>query len=411
MKIFLDCFTLFSSFHLFIVTDKGKVMETEKQIERISHLVVKFLEEDLSEKEREELEAWRGSSAEHESLFQKLTAGSWDAEDYLHYCQAVETDGWQEIKKRVYRKRLLVWRRMIACAAAVCLIGVLGYWMWGTLGKQENQELPVVQNDIHPGTSKAVLKFADGKQVRLGAMEGTDSLLWAEYGIKEEGAALSYDKVKTVNEYHTLVVPRGGEYLLQLEDSTQVWVNSGSELKFPVRFEGGKREVYLKEGEAYFEVAKDEHRPFYVHVADMTVQVLGTGFNVSAYSRERETEVTLAHGSVRVERQKEAVVLCPDEQLVANADSFEVRKVDAGQICAWRKGILYFDAMPLDELAEKLGRWFNCEFFFTSEKVKNLTFTGAFKKYEDISYILSILESTADIQIQVNGKTIIIGNK
>ena len=67
--------------------------------------------------------------------------------------------------------------------------------------------------------------------------------------------------------------------------------------------------------------------------------------------------------------------------------------------------------MPLEELSEKLGRWFNCEFFFTSEKVKNLTFTGAFKKYEDISYILSILESTADIQIQVNGKTIIIGNK
>lgn len=387
------------------------MMDTERQITRISRLLVKFLDDALSAEELGELEAWRDSSEANGQLFRKLASGEWDAADYRRYRAALEADGWEEIRRRMRRRHLRLWKRVAAYAAAVCVAGVVGYGTWSAFEGQTRQELPVVRNEIVPGTSKAVLKLAGGQQVLLGQEAGVDTVLLAQYGIKEEGKALSYGEAKAVDEYHTLEVPRGGEFALTLEDSTQVWVNAGSVLRFPVRFGGDKREVYLEEGEAYFEVTRDEQRPFRVHAAGMTVHVLGTGFNISAYRQEGKKAVTLAHGAVEVGEGAGSVVLRPNEQAVLADGAFEVRKVDAGKICAWRTGTLYFDAMPLGELAERLGRWFNCEVFFTTESLKQLTFTGAFRKYEDIGYIASILEAAADISIAVNGKTIIIGNK
>ena len=387
------------------------MMDTERQITRISRLLVKFLDDALSAEELGELEAWRDSSEANGQLFRKLASGEWDAADYRRYRAALEADGWEEIRRRMRRRHLRLWKRVAAYAAAVCVAGVVGYGTWSAFEGHARQELPVVRNEIVPGTSKAVLKLAGGQQVLLGQEAGVDTVLLAQYGIKEEGKALSYGKAKAVNEYHTLEVPRGGEYTLVLEDSTQVWVNAGSVLRFPVRFTGAAREVYLEEGEAYFEVARDEQRPFRVHAAGMTVNVLGTGFNVAAYAGEETKSVTLAHGSVEVTAGEKAVVLRPDEQVQAGSGGMKVVPIDAEKICAWRKGILYFDGMPLGELAERLARWYNCEVFFTAEEVKQLTFTGAFKKYEDIGYISSILEATADIRIEVNGKTIIIGRK
>ena len=122
--------------------------------------------------------------------------------------------------------------------------------------------------------------------------------------------------------------------------------------------------------------------------------------------------VTLAHGLVKVIAEDEETVLNPDEQaIVRRKEGIKVRKVDAYKVCAWREGILYYDAMPLEVLAEKLERWFDCEFVFTSEDLKHLTFAGAFRRHENIDYILSILEATTNITMKVDGKKIIVSYK
>ena len=106
------------------------MMDTERQITRISRLLVKFLDGALSAEELGELEAWRDSSEANGQLFRKLASGEWDAADYRRYRAALEADGWEEIRRRMRRRHLRLWKRVAAYAAAVCVAGVVGYGTW-----------------------------------------------------------------------------------------------------------------------------------------------------------------------------------------------------------------------------------------------------------------------------------------
>ena len=203
-----------------------------------------------------------------------------------------------------------------------------------------------------------------------------------------------------------------GEYTLVLNDGTKVHLNSMSSLRFPLAFEAGKREVELA-GEAYFEVAEDAAHPFMVETAGVKIKVLGNGFNVMAYPGDAESAVTLVHGKVGIQTDRQQLVLQPDEQYVYQSETHRgtVRKVDVTQYISWKEGILNFDKMPLDELARKLSRWYDVEFFFTSEQLKQLKFSGAFKKYNDLHYVLNIIEELTDVQFAVNNRTVIVNKK
>lgn len=331
---------------------------------------------------------------------------------YAGKWELVDTEkAWRRIAGRSPARKRAV-RRYWAAAASVLLLAGIAFTLLHR--PQPDRELPLAVAGC-PGGAKAQLILPSGEKIQLG--EGKTRKI-TEKGVVIAGdtAALRYEKDRADHAvsvvYHELVIPRGGEYCLQLADGTVVWLNSDSRLKFPVLFGGEKREVFL-EGEAYFEVEASRQCPFIVRTPEAEVNVLGTGFNVMAYKNDLSVQVTLVHGAVGVKTVAGQETIRPDEQLVFDKATGEqtVRRVKVEDFVGWKEGVLSFDAMPLEELSQKLSRWYDVEFFFTAESLKLLKFSGAFRKYDDIRYVLGLIGATTDVELILKGRTVTVCRK
>ena len=226
---------------------------------------------------------------------------------------------------------------------------------------------------------------------------------------KDGSLEYSLSALSRMPEWHTLQVPRGGEYKIVLDDGTEIWLNSASELKYPAHFVGNERRVCLV-GEAYFQVARNEAAPFIVETRDMDVKVLGTSFNVSAYEDEENSHATLVEGRVEVDDKinGEKVTLTPGEQALLQGKEMVVREVNTKLYSMWRLDRFTFASEDMEGVIRKLSRWYNVNFFFSNSSMKQKRFTGSLPKYSDISQVLKMIEMTTDIKFQVKGNTIII---
>ena len=274
----------------------------------------------------------------------------------------------------------------------------------------------VPADSIKPGVTKAVLTLSNGQQMvmeekTVGTFKSGDVV------VDKQADGLSYrkagKKAGAAEEqlvFNTVTTPRGGEFKLVLEDGTRVWLNAGSELRYPVRFVGKERKVFVK-GEVYFEVAKDRKRPFRVQVLDeMTVEVLGTHFNVSAYEEDATIETTLAEGRVKVTDGMKSMELVPNEQAVfGKADGhFERHEVDARSYVAWKDGLFIFEDETLENIMERVKRWYNVDVEFGNEALKELRFSGDLERYKVFSIVLRMLEKVSRIDVEIEGRTVYI---
>ena len=235
--------------------------------------------------------------------------------------------------------------------------------------------------------------------------------------IRNNGTELQYATTenatnKHANNYNELIVPKGGEYTLTLSDGTKVWLNSQSKLKYPVAFNDTNREVYL-EGEAYFEVTKDPHHPFHVNAKDrVTIEVLGTSFNVRSYPDETKVETVLEEGSVRMSKGKEKVTLSPGYKAVYQPEKgIETTSVNTELYTAWRHGQYIFVDESVENILKQLSRWYNIEVFYSNEKAKSVIFSGDVRKYNDITTLLEAMEIAGGIHFKINGNTLIVSYK
>ena len=222
--------------------------------------------------------------------------------------------------------------------------------------------------------------------------------------ISYDGKSLSGAGVQ--DAFHMLEVPRGGEYFMTLEDGTKVWLNAETELRYPVRFQKDRREVEVV-GEAYFEVAKDANRPFIVHASGMNTRVLGTSFNVKAYTGE-ERQTTLVKGRVEVSYGTQRVKISPGEQVTLKGEELEVQEVDTQVSTGWKNGLFVFDDQSLENVLQELGRWYDVHIFIANEGVKQLKFTSNFPRYENIDRVLDIIELAACVKCEIKGRTIVV---
>jgi transmembrane sensor len=211
--------------------------------------------------------------------------------------------------------------------------------------------------------------------------------------------------------YSEIIVPYGQMSQLTLSDSTRIWLNSGTILRYPDRFAESSRSVFI-EGEAYFEVAKMNDKPFTVNTSDIKVEVLGTAFNLSAYQNDAATSVTLVEGKVAVQNNAGITIaqLIPGQMGTKskNETKVAVRNVETGFYAAWTEGKIYFDDEPLDQIAVKLERWFNVEITFADKKLKSQRFTGTILKNKPVDQIMQALELLSPIrfkhQVNATGK-------
>ena len=315
-------------------------------------------------------------------------------------------NAWRKIQPKRGRK----WMLSVCKYAAMFVLGVSLVYV---VTRPEPEEKIVRAEVIKPGRLQAELRLGTGVRLALNEHQGVYSSENAGVEIVNDTVAgkVSYHVNKTGMEdslvFNTLIVPKGGEYSLELPDGTVVWVNSESSLRFPEKFTSNRREVFL-EGEAYFEVKKDANRPFYVHTEAGKVRVLGTAFNVCAYSNDRFWQTTLVEGSVMINQEEKEVLLKPNEQYQIDVRTGKagLREVLSELYTSWRDGKFYFKAYTFEELVEKLERWYDFKMFYMNEEIKTRRFSGVVNKYQPLEEMFKFLQMTSDVQFNVKGNVV-----
>lgn len=302
-----------------------------------------------------------------------------------------------------------LWKPLAFVAAAMVLIALsIGLYFNAVPNKGIEAE-PMekeVATDISPGGNKAVLTLADGSTISLDDAKEGD--LVEQGGMKitktEDGlvtyTTLAKQHTKDVHpQFNTISTPKGGQYRIVLPDGTTVWLNAASSLKYPTQFTGKERKVELI-GEAYFEVSRKHSTegnniPFYVKTSVQTVEVLGTHFNVNAYSDEGSTNTTLLEGSVRIMAEVEgkvaSILLKPGEQIKVNKNGIGVSTVNVDNFIAWKNGLFQFQDSDIQSVMRQFSRWYNVDVEFEGE-MPSIKLWG--KVYRDVnaSEALEILE-------------------
>lgn len=367
----------------------------------------------ISEERKALLEGWRreavGNEEEYQELLREFRMNNGmptSAEKQKMQQQ------WDKFAK-VHSRRKISFRRWMAYAAGLALIvGIAGVLRWQTAGKVEEQ----IPENIEIAQSDVMLILSNGRQVAIG--KDTVQLLQEEVAAKIEvaGKTIRYreeGKQEAAGAFNTLVIPKGGEYRIELADGSRVWLNAETEFRYPVSFTGDCRRVYLK-GEAYFEVAQNREKPFIVTTAgEVDIRVLGTRFNVASYKDEEEVVTTLAEGSVEVSGDGEVVRIHPNEQILFNRNlrTFSRRQVDANVYLAWKDGKFIFEDQTLEQIMKQLQRWYEMEVFYASDAVRNYRFSGDLKKYDDFGKIIKMIEEVAGLKISINHQCVVIGAK
>jgi len=377
----------------------GKKLDSETDI--------KYLTGILPEEEEKMLDRWLADNPE------KLEA------EYRQWRSiGTERPRWDMIS-RIRRRRVHIgiWISSAAAAVAIVLLAVSLL----ALRKSESEYDTLLasmrtehyMNTIHHGVTRATLKTDDGKVVALGNDEkDNDDVLKSLSQKSLESRKRRAREQKDRIAMNSLEIPRGGEFHITLEDGTEVWLNAESSLKYPEHFNGLSREVEMV-GEAYFRVAKESERPFYVRIAGQKICVHGTEFNVMSYVEDPFVYTTLVNGSISLQRDDAStseLILTPGHQVIFTKSdcSTAVHQVNTDVVTSWRKGMFVFENQTLEQIMRQLSRWYDFSYQFASEDVANTIFMGKMPRYGTFGEVLEILEKSGNLNFRASKNTIII---
>ena len=384
--------------------------------DQIKNLIVKFLSKEANIDELRQLELWIGNP-ENGQLFQEyikanavmnMSVGEYDKKK----AKAIVLRQIRKEKANLGNRRV----NLGFMKYAAVLIGILfvGYFYFIENDEIDNAVVssPAINDSmIQPGSDKATLILEDGSVVELEAENN-----YQTKNIRSNGKEIVYASQENTKEikYNYLTIPRGGEYFLRLADGTKVWLNSETQLKYPVNFIAGRpREVELVYGEAYFDVSPStEHKgaKFIVANQSQKIEVLGTEFNVKAYSDERNIYSTLVEGSVAVIYGTSKENLIPGQQSVLDVEKnmVVVNEVDVESEVSWKDGIFIFREKQLKDIMKVISRWYDTDVVFENKDLETLKFRGAIGKHQHVEEILAIMKSTTIKEYEIRDKTIVL---
>ena len=383
-------------------------MEKYRESIELAEQITKYLKGKLSPEEEVELKKRLHAHPEGEQLLARARdERSIPAKKGMYESFSADKS-WERIRKVTGKKSSGMMYRMFWWAAVFALpLAVAASILLVNKSKQEDRPQYIV--DAYFESNKTMLELPGGKCIALDTVKNVTKEL-NDFGVTlAEGQGLDYSGLDSVMdakvEYHKVVVPRGGEYNLKLADGTNVWMFAESEIRFPTRFEGNKREVYLS-GEAYFEVHHDPAHPFYVKTKSLDVKVLGTSFNVKAYNNMEVVETSLVEGLVSVKDN----VLRPNMQAVfhKNTGDFSYRKINGESYRLRKERVFVFDEERLDDILQEMARWYDFEIFYQNPEMADKRFGFKLEKYEHVDTLLDILELTGEVRFTMKGKTLTV---
>jgi transmembrane sensor len=298
------------------------------------------------------------------------------------------------------------WHKIAVAASLVGIVLLTGLWF---IRNQGPAQTATVKNDIRPGGNKAILTLADGRKVILDSV--ANGKIANQSGIavtKTQAGLLTYTIISTPKisapaksiSYNIIETPRGGQYQVILPDGSRVWLNAASSIRFPAAFTAAERKVEIT-GEVYFEVARNPERPFLVVSDNQTVEVLGTHFNVKAYSNDPSVITTLLEGSVKVSTKDNIhKILVPGQRAILNAGSLMVEKANIEEAVAWKNGYFRFNDEKIESVMRQLSRWYNIEVSYEGP-VSDEEFNGRVSRFKNISQVLKMLEQTKGVHFKI----------
>ncbi len=263
---------------------------------------------------------------------------------------------------------------------------------------------PVTANKIYQPAKNNVMLITGGKQLTLTGDSAIAQLQSDNVQLKNGAGGLVYTDNGGNDRMNTLLVPGGMDYHITLSDGTEVWLDAGSRFHFPFSFTGGNREVHLSSGKAYFKVAGNSDHPFIVYTSHVTVQVLGTAFNLNAYTPKQT--ISLTEGAVIVtgyDSTKKVLLKPGQEAVLGNASEFKVQHFDEEDVLSWMKGFYYFHHTALGDIAPTLGRWFDVQVIFDQPALGNTVVTGMIARNK-LPEFLQDLQTTTHIGYYFSGR-------
>lgn len=382
--------------------------------DRIVRLLQLYLLGDITEEERQELEDWCEEAPRNRKLFEQICQEDLFSKERYVYEKIHDTKAFSVFEKRVRKvssRSIGNWWKY----AAVLLFPILVVGSWKLM--HETEQVSIVASSvapIQPGCSQAVLVLDDGRKVFLKEEEEGVISEDKEITVTGEKDRLVYtsSEGKNVDEirFNELEVPRGGEYKVRLADGTLVYLNSATRMKYPVKFDEKERKVYLS-GEAYFEVAKDPERPFFVEMEGVEVRVYGTSFNVNTH-REGNIQTVLVKGSIGVKVLSSGMesMIRPGQmaEFKQGNTKVDVKDVNVAVYTDWKDGIFRFENQRLEDILTVLSNWYDVDVFYQTVSVKELHFSGYMERYKDVSVILEAITLSTGVTFSIQGKTIVV---
>lgn len=369
-------------------------------------LIIKKLNNTLTEKESIIFSEWYNGSNLHRDYFKKVKLS------YDNQLPPLDIEkSWQKLEKQIKSSSQKNNNYLkYAIAASIILFVSLSFFFKNEDPNHSSAPV-IVNNNIKIGTDKATLTLENGTNVTLEKGQN-----YTTNNITSNGEEIIYQSPSATKKeiaFNYLTIPRGGQYYVKLEDGTQVWLNSESKLKYPVNFiDGSPRQVELVYGEAYFDVSpstKHQGDEFIVKHHQQNVKVLGTEFNIKAYNDESEVYTTLVEGKVAIANSIKSMVLKPNEQSITKTYSDEINIIpaDVYAVTSWRKGIFSFDNMELEKIMKVLARWYDFDIVFVNSNLKKTQFTGVLRKHQNIEEILETIRIVNNIAYEINDNTVI----
>ena len=382
--------------------------------DRIVRLLQLYLLGDITEEERQELEDWCKETPQNRNLFEQICQEDLFSKERSVYEKIDNTKALRTFEKHVRKVSTRGFGRWWKYAA-VLLLPILVVGLWKLV--YEVEQVPVVTSSvsqIQPGCSRSVLVLDDGRTVFL--KEEEEGVISEDKGIMVTGErdrlVYTSSEGKNVDElrFNELEIPRGGEYKVRLADGTLVYLNSATRMKYPVKFDEKERKVYLS-GEAYFEVAKDPERPFFVEMEGVEVRVYGTSFNVNTHQKGN-VQTVLVKGSIGVKVLSSGMesVIRPGQmaEFKQGNTKVDVKDVNVAVYTDWKDGIFRFENQRLEDILTVLSNWYDVDIFYQTVSVKELHFSGYMERYKDVSVILEAITLSTGVTFSIQGKTIIV---
>ncbi|HMR82317.1 MAG TPA: FecR domain-containing protein [Niabella sp.] len=399
-----------------------------KSPDRIITLIKAYLNGNIAPEQMEELEDWMNKTSMNRVLVEEFLDER-KLRDGIAATYIVHHKVWKELEERLsfssgsmftVRKRAIAvfaWRKYWIAAASIIILSGLGFYFY-TISNQKQSVVAVnTPKDISaPTSNRAMITLADGSRLFLDSVSNGQL---AQMGnvklVKLANGQIAYQtedgQVFKELQYNTLTNPRGSKVIdMQLSDGSHVWLNAGSSITYPVAFVGNERNVELK-GEGYFEVAKDPAKKFIVEANGVTTEVLGTHFNVNAYTNDIAIKITLLEGAVKVSSGNKGGVLRPGQQAIvasssAGRDYQLISNPDIEQVLAWKNGIFYLNNLSIAELMEQIANWYAVEVVYSSN-IPNIELYGKMGRDLRLSQVLKGLQKVG-LRCRLDGHKIIV---